>query len=83
MSPASSLSLPGIDKRRVGLANELYMQCAKIFEHCTKVGILCTIENPGNSYFWSTTYMTELAVGYNDVFLHVWIGKEEADKASG
>ena len=35
-----------------------------------KVGILCTIENPGNSYFWSTTYMTELAVGCNDVFLH-------------
>ena len=62
--------LQGSDKKRVGLANELYMQCAKIFEHCTQVGILCTIENPGNSYFWSTTYMTELAVGYNDVFLH-------------
>ena len=62
--------LQGSDKKRVGLANELYMQCAKISEHCTKVGILCTIENPGNSYFWSTTYMTELAVGYNDVFLH-------------
>ena len=63
-------SLQGSDKRRGGLANELYMQCAKIFEHCTRVGILCTIENPGNSYFWSTTFMTELAVGHKDVFLH-------------
>ena len=63
-------SLQGSDKRRVGLANELYMQCAKIFEHCTRVGILCTIENPGNSYCWSTTFMTELAVGHKDVFLH-------------
>ena len=60
-------SLQGSDKRRVGLANELYLQCAKIFEYCTRVGILCTIENPGNSYLWSTTFMTGLAVGYNDV----------------
>ena len=28
---------------------------------------MCTIENPGNSYLWSTTFMTGLAVGYNDV----------------
>ena len=63
-------SLQGSDKRRVGLANELYLQCAKTFEYCTRVGILCTIENPGNSYFWSTTFMTGLAVGYNDIFLH-------------
>ena len=63
-------SLQGSDKRRVELANELYLQCGKIFEYCTRVGILCTIENPGNSYFWSTTFMTGLAVGHNDIFLH-------------
>ena len=65
-------TLKNVDRRRVELANVLYQQCAKIFEFCCREGILATIENPGNSYFWLTTYMKQLhpSCNYFDVMLH-------------
>ena len=68
-------SLKNVDTRRVELANVLYEQCAKTFEFCCREGILTTIENPGNSYFWLTTYQSPFFRGYGYVSLRVDVSK--------
>ena len=57
------MGLPGltdVEQHRVTLANEMYEESCKIFEHCVSKGILVTMENPSNSLFWLTTPFLQL-----------------------
>ncbi len=50
--PRGLPGLEGKDARRVLSANLLYEFTAKVFVLCMQLGIMCSIENPLNSYFW-------------------------------
>ena len=52
--------LAGRDLLRVNIANKLFSFACRIFAEATKRGILATMENPKNSYFWCTTYFLQL-----------------------
>ena len=51
--------LAGLLKLRVDLANKLYNACSYIFKRCWDIGILATVENPGRSYMWDTSFWQE------------------------
>lgn len=45
------------DKMRVQLANLLFQYACEIFLEASALGVLVTIENPKNSYFWLTCWL--------------------------
>ena len=48
------------DQERVSLANALFAFSCHIFILATSKGVLTTMENPSNSYFWLTRWVKEL-----------------------
>ena len=48
------------DQERVALANTLFAFSCRIFLLAASRGILTTMENPSNSYFWLTCWVKEL-----------------------
>ena len=58
-------SLSGLDALRVKQANELYRVSALIYSLCCKKGILCLIENPRRSHYWSTRDVAALGGDYS------------------
>lgn len=53
-------SLSGNDKQRVLIANDLFEYTCKLFKKAVQAGILATVENPKNSYFWVTDWFLHL-----------------------
>ena len=55
--------LPGLsenDQARVQAANRLYAFVAEVVRHLAKIGVHWTIENPANSLFWKTSWLSHL-----------------------
>lgn len=55
--------LPGLsanDAERIRLANLLFAYSCKIFDLACTLGIVVTMENPLNSYFWRTVWVLNL-----------------------
>ena len=48
------------DRTRVDLANLLFQYACEIFLRATELGVLATMENPKNSYFWITCWLLDL-----------------------
>lgn len=59
-APDGLPNLTEAERQRVGLANDMYDWTCVTFITCTMLGILATIENPHNSYFWLTTFYKKL-----------------------
>ena len=62
--------IPGItgnDRTKVELANQLYDQLTEIFLHALAHEILCVIENPQNSLYWSTSFFRRLHEAFPDL----------------
>ena len=57
-------NLDGRDLLRVRLANKLFDFACKVFAKATERGILVTMENPKNSYFWSTNFFVHLQASF-------------------
>ena len=51
--------LTGVAAARVRAANELYSLSGQVMKFCTRLGILCSIENPKRSYAWLTTALRQ------------------------
>ncbi|CAK9084694.1 unnamed protein product [Durusdinium trenchii] len=58
--PRGLPSLSGNDKQRVLIANDLFEYTCKLFKKAVQAGILATVENPKNSYFWVTEWFLQL-----------------------
>ena len=54
--PLGLPTLSGSEATRVALANELFQYSCEVFRSAAARGILVTLENPRNSYFWQTPY---------------------------
>lgn len=52
--------LSGSELCRVRIANQLFDFACEVFLKASRKGILVTMENPSNSYFWSTTFFLSL-----------------------
>ena len=52
--------ITGNDRTKVELANQLYDQLTEFFLHALAHEILCVIENPQNSLYWSTSFFRRL-----------------------
>ena len=48
------------DQTRVDIANDLFCYACKVFELAHSLGILATMENPSNSFFWMTQWVLDL-----------------------
>ena len=48
------------DQRRIGIANELFEYACFLFLLASQMGIMATMENPRNSYFWITCWFLQL-----------------------
>lgn len=48
--------LDGLAKTKVEAANTLYDLAGRVYAYCCEQSILCTVENPSNSYFWSASH---------------------------
>lgn len=48
------------DQRRVGIANELFEHACFLFLLASQMGIVATMENPRNSYFWITCWFLQI-----------------------
>ena len=59
-SPDGLHDLNAQDRERVRIANRLYEVACYIFLQATLKGIVATMENPSNSYFWFTTWVLRL-----------------------
>ena len=53
------------DQQRVNIANSLFECTAKLFAMGCRQGVIVTIENPSNSYLWSTCWMIDLAKSWD------------------
>lgn len=58
--PEGRPDLSEADQRRVGIANELFQYACYLFLLASQMGILATMENPRNSYFWITCWVLHL-----------------------
>ena len=58
--PMGLPTLNEAQQERVNLANAMYLEACKIFDHCIARGILVTLENPTRSLFWLTSYFVLL-----------------------
>eukprot|EP00435_Cladocopium_sp_Y103_P065983 s116_g28.t1 len=58
--PLGLPSLSGDERRRVGIANELFHYTCFLFALCIVRGVLATMENPRGSYLWVTEYVLAL-----------------------
>ena len=58
--PEGLPSLNGDELIRVGLANDLYEYSCFLFLRAAVLGVLVTLENPSNSYFWFTIWLRSL-----------------------
>ena len=58
--PEGRPDLSETDKRRVGIANNLFQYACFLFLLASQMGILATMENPRNSYFWITCWVLQL-----------------------
>ena len=56
------------DQRRLKIANELFEYACYIFQLACSKGILATMENPRNSYFWITQWVLRLLCR-NEIFV--------------
>ena len=55
--------LPGLSQRdqtRVDIANNLFCYACRVFELAHSLGVLVTMENPSNSFFWMTQWVLDL-----------------------
>lgn len=62
-SDSAPEGLEGLDKRdqqRVNLANSLFAFACRIFYLAASKGVLVTMENPSNSFFWLTRWVRKL-----------------------
>ena len=65
------------EAERVRLANILYEFSMKIYVICCLKGILVTVENPKNSFFWLTVWVLNVLAShavYNSEFQHCMMG---------
>ena len=62
--------LDGIDFDRVLAANSLYELCENVCKLCDKLNIKWVIENPFDSYFWYTTWISLRHQHFQKFFLH-------------
>ena len=53
-------NLAGSELCRVQIANQLVDFACELFQKATRKDILVTMENPSNSYFWSTSFFISL-----------------------
>lgn len=53
-------TLKGLSLAKVQSANELYAFCCILAEECEKYNALFIVENPENSFMWSTSYFKRL-----------------------
>lgn len=58
--PEGLAGLSASDSKRVYLANLLYEYTTKIFHLASERGIVVTVENPSNSYYWLTKWVRDL-----------------------
>ena len=54
------LDLDEAQQLRVDLANAMYLESCKLFDHCIARGILVTVENPTRSLIWLTAHFVRL-----------------------
>ena len=59
-SPEGLEGLSQRDQERVDLANTLFAFSCRIFFLAASRGLLATMENPSNAYFWMTCWVREL-----------------------
>ena len=75
--------LTGVELLRVQQSNLLYAAVEQVVLLCTKLGILFSVENPTNSWFWSTSFMRRLdALGLLEVVFHVCMHGGRRDKST-
>ena len=56
------------DRRKVQLANQLYDGLSDVMQYAHCLGILCILENPTSSWYWSTSFFRDLLVHTGDGF---------------
>lgn len=75
--PEGLSTLSEADYKRVQLANRLFAYTMVIYRRCCTLGVLCTVENLLNSYFWITCWVlsaiAEFPMHYAE-FQHCMLG---------
>ena len=71
-------SLQGSLRARVDAANRLYSFCGYIFKRCIDLGILVSVENPGRSFMWQTSFWKQHVEfdAYHTLFHHCCYGSQ-------
>ena len=71
-------SLQGSLRARVDAANRLYSFCGYIFKRCIDLGILVSVENPGRSFMWQTSFWKQHVEfdAYHTLFHHCCFGSQ-------
>ena len=63
--PHGLSTLQGVDLQRVTIANHLFEYACWLCEQCCIKGVLVTMENPKNSYFWITKWAIRLMLRFS------------------
>ena len=60
LQPEGLDGLSDADMQRVEIANDLFEYSCFLFERACSLGVIATMENPRNSYFWITKWVLAL-----------------------
>ena len=81
--PDGLSGLSDVEQLRIEQSNLLYAAVEQIVVVCLKFGILFSVENPTNSWFWATSFMQRLnGLGLLETVFHVCMHGGRRDKST-
>ena len=81
--PDGLSGLTPVEQLRIEQSNLLYAAVEQVVVVCVKLGILFSVENPTNSWFWSTSFMKRLeGLGLLETVFHVCMHGGRRDKST-